>query len=294
MPISQNASASAGDASVSLTNSSALTISALANAKATGQAVASAAVHGATTHLTSIATSGGGTILVPTSSSYGVIHQNASAVGGDASASINNSGALTISANAEATGSAASANAVVTSAIHQNAHASAAGTGATLVLGNANASIANDGAIAINAIASAHATSGFAAAHATNKSGIEQQAVASGDGDATASLTSTGTIDLGALAHAVSTGSSAFAFASQGHGISQEATALGGGDANAAIDLASLNLHATALAAGAAAFARAVNKSGTRSVCCRVLRKRECIDHARRRQHQRIGGCQRN
>src|SRR5205085_8925964 len=130
---------------------------------------------------------------------------------------------LTIDAIANATAAThASADAFNKSAIDVRAHAygqhvTGVGPTATMVGGNANASLTNNAAIAINAIANANGSS--ALAHSLERSAIFVSAAAYGTGatpvggNAVASLVNDGTIQLGAHADAYGTTGSAHAYA---------------------------------------------------------------------------------
>ncbi|HYX46176.1 MAG TPA: hypothetical protein VE820_05080, partial [Sphingomicrobium sp.] len=201
--IIQAAMGSTGLASANINNSGTLTIGAIANAKATdvGAAFADALV-------------------------LGGVHQTAMSAG-TASAELDNAGSITIGAQGQAiaNNNLAQAIADISTGIAQfvNGQTLAIGSGAsgTTLVGNARASMANEGTIQIRA-------GGFASGAAAQGNGfvgvgIDQLAIAAGD--ASAALMNDGLIEVSADGSAVATAGGAFAGASVVIGLGQRAFA---------------------------------------------------------------------
>ncbi len=208
-----NTGAVVGNASASITNSGTLDVVAEGNAIGTGAASAHALV---TDGIYQSAHAGAVTLGTGTT---------AHSVGGNATATIENSGTIAIVANAVATGSNAHASANVLDGIFQAAIAS---------VGNASASINNSGSITVAALAKAKATAGFAGATADITRGVMQTAVSHGGGNVSDKLVNSGTISVIASAAAVGM-TSASAHAMVRSGVIQHAFASGSGNASGTI-----------------------------------------------------------
>ena len=211
----QEANATNGNATASLTNSGSIMIAAVANASGAGASLATASgtvVAG----VDAFAQVGEGILQTAfaAESSAGTAHANASA-------SLTNSGKITIAAaaNANNTGiGTADASAIVSGGMVQAAQA---------LNGNASAAITNSGAIAIQAAATANAVH-TAYANALVSGGIAQSAIAGGAGhSASANLTNSGTIQIQAVGNAVG-GDGAYATAAVFGGLSQTVFAASG------------------------------------------------------------------
>lgn len=267
--ISQEAFASRGNASTTVTNAGILTITALGTANstnlagdATGSAEASASATGGIYQSADARIGGNATATVINSGTFTYtatanaladgyaestatassgISQSANAYGGgDATALLTNSGTINQSANAKATGSQAQADASLDYGISQSAYAYNSEVG---ISGDAFTTITNasTGVINLNANATAVASNNVATASASVSTAIYQNAY-SAAGNATSTLTNSGALTIGATAKATSTGAglfasnSAFAYASIETGIEQSASAAGpGGIATATI-----------------------------------------------------------
>jgi len=186
-----------------------------------------------------------------------IAHVNAS--NGNADATITNAGTLTITANADASAIQTAGEVYAYAYIGTGIYQEAAANGED---GDANVVLTNDGSLTITARALASAVSESAEAFASVETGIGQNATANGNsGNASATLTNGGTLSIRAEADAIvdgTEGSSASAYAYIGTGIYQQATADG---FSGAADVALTNTAALSIVADA--FASAVSSSAS-------------------------------
>ena len=161
--------------------------------------------------------------------------------GGDADATLTNSGSITIVGMANASGNAAFAAGEVFGGLRQSATATGqyatittfgGGTGTYTPGGNANASLTNSGKIMVVGHANAVGTTGAASAVALVGGGLVQSAKAP-NGAASATLVNTGSFTAAAVASAVGA-KTAHANATASGGLVQEVVA-GSGNATGSI-----------------------------------------------------------
>ena len=277
--IIQEANADSGLALASLVNDGSLTISAVASADARTRTVGLGTT---------------ATTVVGDASAYATIgigiHQSANGLSASAVVTNDTAGVIDVRASAKARGNSVFAGASVGTGILQEAFGHAVvGTTTTLVGagpavptinvavgGNASATLANSGSIAVGATASTSGT-GAAVASATVDAGVHQ--VVSGGavtvvngtgtaattavvrGDAVANMTNDGSISVNALANATGTSASAHALASYAmwQEVNQDVVGTGVASANMTNN-ATVALSASANASGtafAAAYATA-------------------------------------